>query len=458
MTVFSVYYISNAYNVLNPSNQSSDFKVGLPFGIFTFLKSDYILCAIKEVTFTLRKNEVLRTVGVISNLCENQTNIFVNSSSQNILYCFDIKKSEEDTTGRKKSVFTTRNLRFQKTEKFLLHKASFKFCNLLQSRSDTLADVIDLNFPCIIEIVLLDQLTVSPQQRTNMEDYHFYLSSNDENSQKFFPDNKDSNFEFKLASRMNLHGLWFMKIRDFRITNKLFNVPDKSFWIKYIEYSYSVNIDPLGNEFYIETPETRKVNVKSLKPGLYPNPAAFIDNVNVLLINMKLKCFQDTQSKLVCFKKKFDQFTNVRKFIQVILSYNLGVALGFIPINSFNKNEYVIDVHKMKVNSLNVAKKPINIFFKRPTEFLLCCNILKPSIIGSRMSPILKMIHVKDNDQNIVSNQVLQYSWLNDNNFDKIVEVNSFETIKFYIEDIYGNKLLTQNDLPSILHISFYKR
>ena len=34
MTVFSVYFLSNAYNVLNPANQTSDFKVGLPFGIF----------------------------------------------------------------------------------------------------------------------------------------------------------------------------------------------------------------------------------------------------------------------------------------------------------------------------------------------------------------------------------------------------------------------------------------
>ncbi len=71
MAVFSVYFLSNAYNVLNPTNQTSDFKVGLPFGIFSFLKSDHILCAIKEVTFTLRQSEILRTVGILSNLCGN---------------------------------------------------------------------------------------------------------------------------------------------------------------------------------------------------------------------------------------------------------------------------------------------------------------------------------------------------------------------------------------------------
>lgn len=458
MTVFSVYFLSNAYNVLNPANQTSDFKVGLPFGIFSFLKSDHILCAIKEVTFTLRKSETLRTVGILSNLCENQSNIFVNSTSRNILYSFDIKKTEVDNSGRRKSIFTARNLRFQKTEKFLLHKASFKLCNLLQSRTEDFADDIDFNFPCIIEVLIQDQPSISKLPTKSMEDYHFYLSSNDQNSQKFFPDNKDSNFEFKLAARMNLlEGNWYMKLRDFRITNKLFNVPDNSFWVKYIEYIYSVKIDPLGNEIYVETPQTRKVNVKSLKPGLYPTSASFIDNVNALLIDMKLKCFQDKQSKFVCFRKKFDQSSSVTKFIQVKLSYNLGVALGYIPISTLSKSEYVIDVYKMKVNSLIVATKSINIFFKRPSEFLLCCNILKPSIIGSRMSPILKMIHVKDHDQNILSNEVLQYSWLVDNNFDKKIEVNSFETIRFYIEDIYGNTIVTRNDLPSILHISIYK-
>ena len=210
------------------------------------------------------------------------------SNYDRIIYTFIINSSKK--TSINYEVPSTQYIYFPTTKEHL-SRAKFEIVDL--STNELLSDIDYSSNPTLIEIAA---------RRRKMPSFSMILESGDARSQELFMHNNNMNFTTCLPERLELQGeSWAVICKGVQITGSLWNVQDKSFSVKYLQYfsrkdktPSSINIEREQKIFYVQYFVHRKTGgteMKSYKRGqIVVSTGSYRDRKDIVnLINTEMK-------------------------------------------------------------------------------------------------------------------------------------------------------------------------
>ena len=266
-------------------------------------------------------------------------------------------------------------------------------------------------------------------------------------------------FSILLPKTKQLENGWGVILRDLTMTNQFVNVEIEDYFIKYVKYENTYNLE--GEEAVGVPVAGSQVEYGpfSMKSGIYTSRNQFLAEVNRVLKQCKAP-FKTTSSiweydKVKVMKTNFgmelDADGKIRYGRYLYLSYKLAVALGFKqPSSNIEEHiPYALELSSLTEKGL-MSNYPENINYFYPKQIVINCDLLSNSIIGSRQSKVLHIINTTE----------IQGDMINFNMKSTIfrdLDVLSFSKIRFWITNLKGEKLEALSTMPTSLSLTFIK-
>lgn len=283
-----IYYSSTAYLNEFSENKNSSFKNNIGIQNLNYIAKEPLEAALVNLSFTLKEKISDRNLqlGVRSSI---QLDADIRASNYDrIIYTFIINSSKK--TSINYEVPSTQYIYFPTTKEHL-SRAKFEIVDL--STNELLSDIDYSSNPTLIEIAA---------RRRKMPSFSMILESGDARSQELFMHNNNMNFTTCLPERLELQGeSWAVICKGVQITGSLWNVQDKSFSVKYLQYfsrkdktPSSINIEREQKIFYVQYFVHRKTGgteMKSYKRGqIVVSTGSYRDRKDIVnLINTEMK-------------------------------------------------------------------------------------------------------------------------------------------------------------------------
>ena len=446
-----IYFQSNAYNEIYASNNPHRFKVLLNKDLIRLSSSDFVVyAAVKAICFN-RKKSSAKVLGLKSDLIIKHTcfgTIYDDIISSFVLKENLVSENKEEEEEESEQVFISfPNPQFFPTNTHSLSSCSFSVFNL-QDSSDSL-DYVDVNFPLSIEIWVTEGSMNDPSPP-----FHTLIKSSDAESGKIYPQNTNVNFNFHLPENKHLTGHWSLSLRNLIISSKIFNIQDDSFKIRFSTFIYRLK----GQDGQYYGQEQNKNVGSYIRPGYYKNNQKLIKEVNRVVMQLtknKVKITLKEESKCVINYSQLEK--GIKKFYSLKFKSKLAVLLGFVKEESLYFDKNFVLVPKIEERNTIEADHKIKLFSYRPKQILLLCNIIEPSLFGSRMAPILSFIPVdyilrKEGNDGI-------FSLFPSEQTHHKININSFGHIHFWFEDENGKAVnMKGNNTDTYITLSFSPR
>ena len=203
---------------------------------------------------------------------------------------------------------------------------------------------------------------------------------------------------------------------------------------------------------------SKRVNISA---GYYDSEEAIVNHVNNLLADISNEQLKLEYKVVKNVKKCRINMTNMevreKRVNFLSMSEPLAIALGFtqgMRQMSQEKESHLRLDPKSNSSLVLAAEAEMRIFHKQPKQVLLNCNIIEPSLFGSRMTPILHLIPInrsEGDDSHIIHISFPEHTY-------KDLIVNSFNHIKFWFEDEDGHLLrMDEGANSTYITLSFVK-
>ena len=465
----TIYFKSDAYSEVNHSNNAHKFTVNIQKDLLLNYQQSgcggrsssdnpLIYVAVKSISFRLiNRPESTQVLALQSDLKTDHT--CFGSRYQSIVSSFLLRTHEEGREEEEHFVSRHYNPIFIPSSIQKLSTCSFSLCNL-EDKTDTLS-YIDKATPTIVEVWVKPRR--EPRGDSTMLPFHMFIKSSDIDSKKTYPQNIETDFNFKLAEHKHLSGKWVVLLRNLIVSRKFFNVPDDtSFYMEYKRYDYQslsnqtneiTKFHGLHNSFH------KRVNISA---GYYGSEEAIVNHVNNLLVdisNKQLKLELNKKNVKKCRINMTNMKMREKRMHFLMMSEPLAIALGFtqemkeMPMSQEKESHIRLDP-KSNPSLVLAAESEMRIFHKQPKQVLLNCNIIEPSLFGSRMTPILHLIPInrsEGDDSHIIHISFPEHTY-------KDLIVNSFNHIKFWFEDEDGHLLrMDEGANSTYITLSFVK-
>lgn len=438
----TVYFKSNAYNEVFSSNNAHKFTVSIQKELLNYNPLIYV--AVKSISFrVIKRLQTSQVLALKSDLKTDHT--CFGSRYESIVSTFLLEASEEE---EEHFVSHQHNPIFIPSSIEKLSTCSFSLCNL-EDESDTLSYIDKATTPSIIEI------WVKPRKepRDSMQPFHIFVKSSDSESKKIFPQNTKTDFKFQLAEHKLLPGKWVTFLRNLTVSRKFFNIPnDATFHMKYIQFDYVKMIASTGKIIGYTNNISEIVNIPA---GYFGEEEKFVEHVSELLQRISRE-----QMKLDYNKKTNKCRINMKNVEKrekrahlLHMSAPLAIALGFTQETEENTQETIRLQLEPNVRAYLLSDYEMRIFYKQPKQVVLNCNIIEPSLFGSKMTPILNLIsnNKSESDDNIIHISFPEHAY-------KDLAVHSFGHIKFWFEDENGVPLqMDESANSTYITLSFAK-
>ena len=451
----TIYFKSDAYSKVHSSNNAHKFTVNIQKDLLLNYQqpgcSDNPLTyvAVKSISFRLIKRpQTTQVLALRSDLKTDHT--CFGSRYQSIVSTFLLRAEDRE----EHFVSCQYNPIFIPSSIQKLSTCSFSLCNL-EDKTDTLS-YIDKTSPTIVEVWVKPRR--EPRGDPTMLPFHMFIKSSDIESKKTYPQNTETDFNFKLAEYKQLSGKWVILLRNLIVSRKFFNIPDDtSFNMEYKQFDYlSIDEGGKGKVLNMHNNISKRVNISA---GYYDSDAAFVKHVNNLLVDISNKQLKIEYKEVENVKKCRINMSNMtmrekRKNL-LRMSEPLAIALGFtqgMKEESQEKSSHLsLD---RKTSKFLQAESEMRVFHKQPKQVLLNCNIIEPSLFGGRMTPILHLIPNNRNekdDSHIIHISFPEHTY-------KDLVVNSFDHIKFWFEDEDGHLVrMAESANSTYITLSFVK-
>lgn len=392
----NIYYMSFDNQDLYPENTSFNFTSVVPENSLDDVPEGPLDAAVKVISFNNTRTSRFRydeRIGVRSNLSDK---IITSGTWDNIIALLSLGKS---ASSKRVFVEEFENPSFFPTTKESLRKATFELVDVVRNIYSPLQHLS----PTFIHII------VKKQEKRMKQPFYVHLDSKCPISKSFFPENTDSEFTIQLPKRLEFQKDWIVALKNLSMSNSIRN-------------TFNCTITVNGE-------------VKTLSDGVLRGEDEIIQKLNELMggiLSFRLLTLPSLGKVLVRPIKQEDTL--------VSFSDNLALILGL----SDEQKNFNFNTSSRRLISTN----KVNINANVPTQFIVGCDVVESSIFGGERRKILRT----------VINQPTEDSFLNfdfpSNQYLKL-ENKSFEKLKIWITDVYGNPLLVQENMSTRLQLLF---
>ena len=437
----TVYFKSDAYSDVFSSNNAHKFTVSIKEELLNYQSNSnhpLINTAVKSISFRVTKRPQTTQVLALRSDLKTEHTCF-GSRYESIVSTFLLKdKGEQFASFHPNSIFIPSSI--QK-----LTSCSFSLCNL-EDESDTLS-YIDKVSPTIVEVWVKSR----KEPRAIMQPFHIFVKSSDVESKEIFPYNTNTDFKFQLTEHKLLSGKWVILLRNLIVSRKFFNIPDDtSFKIRYVQFDYEEHTSGLVTNVRNKIDQT-----VSIPAGYYADEETFVTEVSALLNSIsswQLQLSYNTETnKCLIDMAEVEEEENRINILH--MSGPLAIALGFAREVDGNTSNNVKLRLQPDEDAFLQSDYEMQIFHKQPKQVLLNCNIIEPSLFGSKITPILQLIPIngRDVDDDIIYMSFPEHSY-------KDLAVTSFGHLHFWFEDENGGLLqMDENANSTYITLSFVK-
>lgn len=447
-----IYFKSDAYNKVFSSNNAHKFTVSIQNDLLNYQQpgclhnKSLIYVAVKSISFkVLKRPQTSKVLALRSDLKTEHT--CFNSQYESIVSTFLLDAGEAE---REHFVSCQYNPIFVPSSVEKLKTCSFSLCNL-EDETDTLSYIDKSTTPTIVEVWVKSR----KELRDSMQPFHIFIKSSDVESKKIFPQNTKTDFKFQLAEHKHLSGKWVILLRDLIVSRKFFNIPDdSSFKMKYIQFDYTNISNTDGTVDGYHNIISQEVVISA---GYYGDEETFVKHVSGFLhtISQKqIKIIYNNQTNKCRIDMANVDKTRLKRKHLLHMSKSLAIALGFAQET---EEEVTPDIVKLELqpqkDEFLQSDHEMRIFHRHPKQVLLNCNIIEPSLFGSKMTRILHLIpnNKSGKDNSIMNISFPEHSY-------KDLAVHSFGHIRFWFEDENGETLqMDEGANSTYITLSFVK-
>lgn len=438
----NIIYSSNINNKKYPENRNVNFICVLDDTQLSNIPDIPISIGIKSIQIKLN-NPQPSILSINSNLSLDPS---INSSSYSQV--FDTFSTLNNTINNITSV-EFKNPIFFKTNKDKLKLASFEIRNF--NNNQPLESISIYDFPTKINCIIKPQSMYEP--------FNIILQSNDEKSKINNKENNETNFIVNLPKRFEfLKNDFVLCLRSLSLTNKLFNVKNKDYYVKLQYYEYK-GFTPGKQEVKIQNKKWKNETLRSfyMKSGYYDTLEKFSDEINRIFtenafpVSLILK-----EDNTFSFKWERDENYSKRNYSKLILvlSPGLSKALGYSQTvdetKLFNFNQRKVKNKDIQLTEYSSSHTP-DIFLKSPKDICVNCNLVTRTSVGNTSMKLLNYIPIGDQ----INNSIMSFT-MNSNDYVKL-QNKSFESIEIKLTNLKGEDLGCdqKNVIPTTINLMF---
>ena len=452
MNYNTIIYTSNGYSHLYPQNRSGEFTSFIDDSKLQYLLNKKSLSvAIKS--FSLKLNANLQTskkiFGIQSNL--SSQHIIKSSKNSNLLTTFTIPKKREKQPRTGIITISFENPIFYPTNKELLQNAYFKIIDI--DNDSLISSLYDWDTPTIVSCLIKNR-------EENMKPgFNIICESNDPKSKSLYPTNNHMHFNVNLPRTFHIgNNNVGISLKSLHLTNKLFNVKNKTdytIWIDYYEWNGTTD----GGQKLVKQGHQTDIYKLFMEPGYYSTSTIFSQEINRIIgdnnIPISLEVNPTTKHFSFVWSKR-NNSDDIRTMCRIRLSAKLATALGFKQ-NLTDELFYDINLNRDELTNKEISNNkksagfPPNIFLMTPTEVFIQCNLIESMVVGNVSMKTLGYVSLIGK----LTNNIMSFE-LESNIFSTVL-LESFDTIEISITDIDGNliKYDTFGSTPTLVNLLF---